>query len=52
LKEAAPSKKLLLYGVIRNDNSANNGEAFINLFGNGKITGFGQPVVIYLLRTI
>jgi len=26
LKGAGHSKKLLLYGVIRNDNSANNGE--------------------------
>jgi hypothetical protein len=27
LREADRSKKLLLYGVIRNDNSTNNGEA-------------------------
>jgi len=49
LRGVPPSKKLLLYGEIRNDNSANNGETFINISGNGEITGFGQPVMIYLL---
>ena len=33
LREAAPSKKLLLYGVIRNDKLAHNGEVFIKFIG-------------------
>ena len=30
LREVDPSKKLLLYGEIRNDNVAHNGEVFIS----------------------
>ena len=34
-----PSKNLLLYGVIRNDNSANNGGTFIvRQFGGPKVS--------------
>lgn len=38
LREFAPSKKLLLYAVMRNDNVANNGETFTCLRFENYIT--------------
>jgi hypothetical protein len=38
LRRVASSKKLLLYGVIHTDNSANNGETFASYLAYRKIT--------------
>ena len=44
LRDVFPSKILLLYEEIRNDNVANNGGTFIKFLAYGTICGLGLVV--------
>ena len=50
LRDLFPSKTLLLYGEIRDDNVANNGGTFISFLAYGKIFSLGRLGMLYLLE--